>query len=90
MALTGRLIFSAYRRNQYDLKNASGGPATQGVQRNYPAALCKLAPVQGTLTANGVAMQTVIEFLPSGLYKNGQSVLYYTADTIATLNTNGS
>jgi hypothetical protein len=28
--------------------------------------------------------------LPSGLYKNGQSTIYYSADTVATLNTNGS
>jgi hypothetical protein len=90
MALTGRVIFHGYRRNQYDLKNLAGGPATQGVQFNLPADLCSLRPVEQATTANGVTMNSIIELLPSGLYKNGQSTIYYSADTVATLNTNGS
>jgi hypothetical protein len=90
MALTGRVIFHAYRKNQYDLKNAAGNPATQGVPRNLPAALCILSPAPASTTANGVTMNSIIELLPTGLYKNGQSTCYYSADTVATLNTNGS
>lgn len=90
MALTGRVIFHAYRKNQYDLKNAAGGPATQGVPRNLPAALCNLEPAPVNTTANGVTMQSIIELLPTGLYHNGQPTIYYSADTVATLNTNGS
>lgn len=90
MAMTGRLITSAYRKNQYDLKNAAGGPATQGVPINLPGALCALKPAPPNTTAAGVTMQSIIEFLPSGIYNNGQSIFYYSADTVATLNTNGS
>lgn len=90
MALTGRVIFHAYRKNQYDLKDAAGAPAASGVPRNLPAALCNLEPAPANTTANGVTMQSIIELLPIGLYKNGQSIFYYSADTVATLNTNGS
>lgn len=90
MALTGRVIFHGYRKNQYDLKNAAGNPATQGVPLNLPAPLCSLYPAPPNTTANGVTMLSIIELLPSGLYQNGQSTKYYSADTIATLNTNGS
>lgn len=90
MALTGRVIFHAYRKNQYDLKNAAGNPATQGIPRNLPAALCNLTPAPASTTANGVTMNSIIELLPTGLYNNGQSIYYYSADTVATLNTNGS
>jgi hypothetical protein len=90
MALTGRVIFNGYRKNQYDLKNTSGTPATQGVGLNLPAALCILSPAPPGTTANGVTMQSIIELLPPGLYHNGQSDKYYSADTVATLNTNGS
>lgn len=90
MALTGRVIFSAYRRNQYDLNTARGIPATQGVPQNLPSALCLLSPAPSGTTANGVTMNSIIELLPSGLYHNGQSTFYYSADTVATLNTNGS
>lgn len=90
MALTGRVIFHAYRKNQYDLKNAAGYPATQGVPTNLPGALCSLKPAPANTTANGVTMQSIIELLPTGLYHNGQSTYYYSADTVSTLNTNGS
>lgn len=90
MALTGRVIFHGYRKNQYDLKNPDGTPALQGVPLNLPAALCLLKPAPASTTANGVTMQSIITLLPSGLYKNGQATDYYSADTVATLNTNGS
>lgn len=89
--MTGRVIFNGYRKNQNDLKNAAGNPATQGVALNLPAALCTLKPVGSpAVIANGVTMATIIELLPTGLYHNGQSASYYSADTVATLQTNGT
>ena len=90
MAMTGRLITSAYRRNQYDLKDAAGHPAVQGVSVNLPGALCVIKPAPANTVANTVTMQSIIELLPSGLYHNGQSDFYYSADTVATLQTNGT
>lgn len=90
MALTGRVIFHGYRKNQTDLRSATGVPATMGVPFNFPGALCTLRPAPASTVANGVTMQSIIELLPTGLYHNGQSTLYYSADTVATLNTNGS
>lgn len=90
MALTGRVIFHGYRKNQYDLKDANGVMAINGVPLNLPAALCTLSPAPANTVANGVTMASIIELLPSGLYHNGQSTKYYSADTVATLNTNGS
>jgi hypothetical protein len=90
MALTGRVITSAYRKDQYDLKNPLGTPATQGVPINFPGALCLLTPAPINTVANGVTMLSIIELLPTGLYQNGQSHKYYSADSVSTLNTNGS
>jgi hypothetical protein len=90
MALTGRVITSAYRKNQYDLKDAFGNPAIQGISINLPGALCNIQPAKANTVANGVTMQSIIELLPTGLYKNGQSTVYYSADSVATLQTNGT
>lgn len=88
MALTGRVISSGYRKDQYDLKSNIGLPATMGVPLNLPAGLCTLTPVAGTVTANGVTMNTIIKLLPTGL--NQQPVSYYVADSIATIQSNGT
>lgn len=85
MAGTGRIISSAYRKNQNDLKTAGGKPATQGVSINLPSALCMLKPAPANTVANGVTMQTIIELLPTGLQRNGQSDQYYSADTVAAI-----
>lgn len=90
MAMTGRIIFWGYKKNQYDLKNAAGTPATQGVQFNLTNQFCNVYPAPASTVANGVTMQSVIEFLPPGLYHNGQSDKYYSADPVATLQTNGT
>lgn len=90
MALTGRVNASIYRKDQYDLKSNIGAPATMGVPQSFPTNLCNFYPAPSGTTANGVTMVTIIEELPSGLYNNGMSHKYYTADTITTLNTNGS
>lgn len=86
-ALTNRIVFSAYRKNQFDLNSALGVPAIQGVSQNLPNALCNIYPAPANTIANGVTMQSIIEELPTGLYKNGQSTKYYTPTDIATLQT---
>ncbi len=90
MAMTGRLITSAYRKNQYDLKNPAGNPATQGVPINLTNQFCNVSPAPANTVANGVTMLSIIELLPPGLYKNGQSTYFYSADSVATLQTNGT
>lgn len=90
MALTGRIIASIYRINQYDLKNSSGAPASAGKSESLPSAMCLFYPVPGTttVTAAGVTMNSIIELLPTGL--NQQSTKYYTDSTVAQLQTNGN
>lgn len=90
MAMTGRIIFWGYRKNQYDLKDPAGNPAVQGVPYNLSNNYCNVYPAPANTKANGVTMQSIIEFLPPGLYHNGQSDKYYSADTVATLQTNGT
>lgn len=90
MAMTGRLITWVYRKNQYDLKDPAGHPAAQGVPVNFTNSLCNIFPAPANTVANGVTMQSIIELLPSGLYHNGQSDRYYSADPIATLQSNGT
>lgn len=90
MAMTGRIIFWGYRKNQYDLKDPAGHPAAQGVPFNLPNGLCNVYPAPASTIANGVTMQSIIEFIPQGLYHNGQSDKYYSADPIATLQSNGT
>jgi hypothetical protein len=89
MALTGRIIASIYRIGSNDTKNAAGNPATQGLSNSLPSAQCTIYPVPNPgVTANGVVMASIIKLLPSGLNQPG--TLYYTADTVATLQTNGN
>lgn len=79
-----RFLSSIYRRNAYDLNNAAGTPATQGIPVSFPVQGTLLTPVYG-VTACGVNMNTVIEVLPTGLNQPTQK--FYTADTVSTLNT---
>lgn len=89
MALTGRIIASIYRIGANDTKNTLGTIATQGVPHSLPSAQCTMYPVPYPgVTANGVTMASIIKLLPSGL--NQPPVLYYTADSLATLQTNGN
>lgn len=88
MALTGRLLSSSYRKDQYDQKSSIGAPATMGVLLNLPAALCIPRPAPANTVANNVTMLSIVELLPTGL--NQQSTFYYVADSVATLNTNGT
>lgn len=77
-------LSSIYRRNAYDLSNAAGNPATQGVPVSFSTQGTVFTPVSG-VTACGVTMKSVIEVLPTGLNQPTQK--FYTADTVATLNT---
>jgi hypothetical protein len=77
-------LSSIYRRNAYDLSNAAGTPATQGVPVSFPVQGTVFTPVSG-VTACGVTMKSVIEVLPTGLNQPTQK--FYTADTVSTLNT---
>ena len=89
MALTGRIIASIYRIDAYDTKSVLGTPASQGVPHSLPSAQCVLYPVPYPgVTANGVTMNSIIKLLPAGL--NQPAKLYYTADSLATLQTNGN
>lgn len=89
MALTGRIIASIYRVGGNDLRNAAGNPATQGVPHTLPSAQCYAYPVPYPgVTANGVTMASIIKLLPTGL--NQPATLFYTADSLATLQTNGN
>lgn len=90
MAMTGRLITWAYKKNQYDLKDPAGHPAVQGVPINLSNQFCNVTPAPANYLANGVTMQSVIEFLPPGLYHNGQSDKWYSADPVATIQSNGT
>jgi hypothetical protein len=90
MALTGRVKFLAYRKNQYDLKDASGKPATAGIPINLPSSLCTIYPAPTNTIANGATMQAIIELLPSGLYHNGQSDKFYTTLDVAGVDSAGS
>lgn len=74
-----------YRKNQYDLKNAAGNPATMGVLMSFPSGLIFIEPAPAGTTANGVTMQSIISLLPTGL--NQPSNKYYSAVDVATLST---
>ncbi len=80
-----QLTASIYRINEYDLKVAAGIPAVQGVLNTFPTQGIRMFPVTGTVTANNVAMSTVIALLPPGL--NQPEKLFYSPTALATLAT---
>lgn len=89
-------LASIYRVNSTDasaLFSAAGTPvpATQGILRSFPSALCDFEPVHykdgAAVTACGVTMNSVINLYPSGLAKQGQSTKFYTDATVTTLDT---
>lgn len=75
---------TAYRRNQYDLVNPNGTPATSGIVYAFPAQSFLAYPVPVATTANGVSMNSIVQVLPTGL--NQKAVLYYTTATVAQIN----
>lgn len=79
------VAITAYRRNQYDLVNPNGTPATSGISYAFPVESFLAYPCPANTVANGVSMNSIVEVLPTGL--NQPSVLFYTTSTVAQINT---
>jgi hypothetical protein len=79
------VAITAYRRNQYDLNNPNGTPATSGISYAFPVESFIAYPTPANTTANGVTMNAIVEVLPTGL--NQVSTYYYTTSTVAQINT---
>jgi hypothetical protein len=80
-----QVALTVYKRNQYDLSNANGTPATSGLSYSFAVNSFIARPVEEATTANGVSMNSVIEVLPTGL--NQPSVYFFTTSTVAQINT---
>ena len=63
--MANHLSVYIYRRNQYDLSNPNGTPATTGVLFSLPTANLQVQP--SNVVANGVQMRSLILMYPSGL-----------------------
>jgi hypothetical protein len=63
--MANHLSVYIYRRNQYDLSNPNGTPATTGVLFSLPTSNLQVQP--SSITANGVQMRSLILMYPSGL-----------------------
>lgn len=74
---------SIYRINANDLKVLAGVPAVLGVVQSFPSQGVRIYPVQGTVTANGVTMASIIALLPSGLVQPEK--LFYSDASVSTL-----
>jgi hypothetical protein len=79
------ILASVYARNGKDLVTPSKLPAVQGVSVSLPVQGIRILPVQETITANGVTINSIIELAPTGL--NQPIGSFYSAATVATLNT---
>lgn len=79
--MANHLSVFIYRRNQYDLTNPNGTPATSGVRFSLPTANLQVQP--STVTANGVQMNSLILIYPSGLNQPAEKL--YTNATVSAL-----
>ena len=79
--MANHLSVFVYRRNQYDLSNPDGTPATSGVLFSLPTASLQVQPT--TVVANGVQMNSLILMYPSGLNQPAEKL--YTNATVAQL-----
>jgi hypothetical protein len=70
-----------YRQNQNDLFNQNGTPATTGVLFSFPTNAIQVTA--SSVVANGVQMNSVIDFYPYGL--NQPSTKFYSNATVAGL-----
>lgn len=70
-----------YRKNQDDLFNQSGTPATTGVLFSFPTNAIQVTA--SSVVANGVQMNSVIDLFPNGL--NQPSTKFYSDATVAGL-----
>jgi len=79
--MANHLSVYVYRRNQYDLTNPNGTPATSGVLFSLPTADLQVQP--STVVANGVQMNSLILIYPSGLNQPAERL--YSNATVAGL-----
>jgi hypothetical protein len=79
--MANHLSVYVYRRNQYDLTNPNGTPATSGVLFSLPTVTLQVQPT--TVVANGVQMNSLILMYPSGLNQPAEKL--YTNATVAGL-----
>ena len=79
--MANHLSVYVYRRNQYDLTNPNGTPATSGVLFSLPTVGLQVQPT--TVVANGVQMNSLILMYPSGLNQPAEKL--YTNATVAGL-----
>jgi hypothetical protein len=79
--MANHLSVYVYRRNQYDLTNPNGTPATNGVLFSLPTVNLQVQPT--TVVANGVQMNSLILMYPSGLNQPAEKL--YSAASVATL-----
>lgn len=84
--MASHILSSIYRIGDNDLKSAPSIPATQGVPHSFPTVGVRFYPITtGTVTANGVTMNSIIALLPTGL--NQPEKKFYTPTTVTDLNT---
>jgi hypothetical protein len=76
--MANHLSVYVYRRNQYDLTNPNGTPATSGVLFSLPTVDLQVQPT--TVVANGVQMNSLILVYPSGLNQPAEKL--YTNQTV--------
>ena len=88
--MASQMAASIYRIGSTDLKSILGTatapisvPANMGVSHSFPTQGIRFYPVQGTVTANGVVMASIIALLPQGL--NQPEKLFYSPSSVATL-----
>ena len=79
--MANHLSVYVYRRNQYDLTNPNGTPATSGVLFSLPTVTLQVQPT--TVVANGVQMNSLILMYPSGLNQPAEKL--YSNATVAGL-----
>lgn len=79
--MANHLSVYVYRRNQYDLSNPNGTPATTGVLFSLPTTNLQVQPT--TVVANGRQMNSLILIYPSGLNQPAEKL--YTDATVAGL-----
>jgi hypothetical protein len=79
--MANHLSVYVYRRNQYDLTNPNGTPATSGVLFSLPTVDLQVQPTN--VVANGVQMNSLILMYPSGLNQPAEKL--YTNASVAGL-----
>lgn len=87
MALSQRVVFTSYAYSG----SADQNSQAYGKAHSLPSQLTKISAAPSGILAgpsNNIAINSVITLLPTGLTQ--QAKIYYCADSVTTLNTNGS